>query len=75
MAQESVRSKKPHPAGIPLAFRRTIHRSAQSNPSFEKEGFLSFVQKGENFPCPHRSGETSSETYPHDRRGIVAIGG
>ena len=50
MAEEFFRGKEPYTAGILLAFRRVLHRSAEDDSACWEEGFLIFLQKGENPP-------------------------
>lgn len=64
MAEEFFRGKEPYPAGIPLALRRAFHRSAEGDPACREEGFLIFVQKGENFPLSYGASKTLLATYP-----------
>ena len=64
MAEEFFRGKEPHSAGIPLALRRALHRSAEGDPACREEGFLIFVQKGENFPLSYGAPKTLLATYP-----------
>ena len=64
MAEEFFRGKEPYPAGIPLALRRALHRSAEGDPACREEGFLIFVQKGENFALSYGAPKTLLATYP-----------
>ena len=66
MAPGFFRSKESYSAGIPLAFRRAFHRSAQSNPACREKGFLTFVQKGEIFSSPYGAEKTLRMSYPHN---------
>ena len=75
MAPGFFRSKESYPAGIPLAFRRAFHRSAQSNPACREKGLLTFVQKGENFFFPYRAEKALLMGYPHNNGTAGRLGG
>ena len=46
---------------------KALHfEKAKSHPPCREEGFLSFVQKGENSPCFCGRGKTPPAAYPHE---------
>mgnify|MGYP005754282931 FL=1 len=74
MAPGFFRSKESYPAGIPLAFRRAFHRSAQSNPACREKGLLTFVQKGEIFSSLMGQKKTLLMGYPHNNGTAGRLG-
>ena|SRR5699024_971379 len=74
MAAGFFGSKEPQPPGIPLAPGRAVDRPAKSDPPCQKEGVLTFVQKGENFPFSCRAGKIQRMTYPQDHGTVRETG-
>ena len=58
-----ARLHKPVILATGVAYLRDIERALAA---CREEGFLSFVQKGENSPCFCRMGKTPPAAYPHE---------